>query len=95
MLGTVFAKRIRCRFTSRWDGQSELSDRFLPKSRVHISLADFWHIRLCGHLHPPDAFLSGSQNHINLALLTKAPISAGICCFEQLKLNLTFFSRAF
>ena len=42
---------------SRWDGQSELPDRFLPESRVHISLSDFWHIRFAVALHPPDAFL--------------------------------------
>ncbi|CAE7294548.1 unnamed protein product, partial [Symbiodinium necroappetens] len=42
---------------SRWDGQGELPDRFLPGSRVHISLSDFWHIRFAVTLHPPDAFL--------------------------------------
>ena len=42
---------------SRWDGQSELPDRFLPEHRVHISLSDFWHIRFAVTLHPPDAFL--------------------------------------
>ena len=41
---------------SRWDGQSELPDRFLPKSRVHISLSDFWDIRFAVTLHPEDAF---------------------------------------
>ena len=42
---------------SRWDGQSELPERFLPENRVHISLSDFWHIRFAVTLHPPDAFL--------------------------------------
>ncbi|CAE7281103.1 unnamed protein product, partial [Symbiodinium sp. KB8] len=42
---------------SRWDGQSELPDRFLSESRVHISLSDFWYIRFAVTLHPKDAFL--------------------------------------
>ena len=42
---------------SRWDGQSELPERFRPEHRVHISLSDFWHIRFAVTLHPPDAFL--------------------------------------
>ena len=42
---------------SRWDGHSELPDRFLTESRVHISLSDFWNIRFSVTLHPKDAFL--------------------------------------
>ncbi|CAE7353172.1 unnamed protein product [Symbiodinium sp. CCMP2592] len=42
---------------SRWDGLTELPDKFLPSNRIELSLSEFWLIRFQVTLFPADVFL--------------------------------------
>ena len=82
---------------SRWDGQSELSDCFLPKSRVDISLSDFWDIRFAVTLHPEDAFLKWRLPEPHQLGPSGDPVSAAniLPLSGSVRSTSLFFSRAF
>ncbi|CAE7343240.1 unnamed protein product [Symbiodinium sp. CCMP2592] len=42
---------------SRWDGCTELPDKFLPSNRIELYLSEFWQIRFQVKLFPADTFL--------------------------------------
>ncbi|CAE7409167.1 unnamed protein product [Symbiodinium sp. CCMP2592] len=42
---------------SRWDGSTELPDKFLTSNRIELSLSEFWLIRFQVTLFPADTFL--------------------------------------
>ncbi|CAE7518155.1 unnamed protein product [Symbiodinium sp. CCMP2592] len=42
---------------SRWDGLTELPDKFLASNRIELSLFEFWLIRFQVNLFPADTFL--------------------------------------